>query len=386
MKRFYLLFLMLYCCALQQLFAIYFTRIGIQDGLPQISVLSICQDALGRMWFSTEEGVCYYDGVKITVLKYLKETEADSIQIGNKTQFISTDEIGNVFFISDDQLIGYNVYTQQFSTLFKQNVRSMTTKGQEIWISSNDSILTYHSENHAITFKCKLPTTRHYANAILVDKSARCWIGTPKGLYLYEETKPLQEVLTNIHIQSLYQDSKRNVWISTRGSGLFKIDPKNHISLFEHHPGNPNTLSSNLVRGITEDNYGNIWIGTFNGLNKYNPNNDLFTCYQQGPYQGNLSHSSVFPLYKDRQGTIWIGTYYGGVNYFNPEMNLFSVYEARNGGLSYPFVGKMVEDKTGNVWICTEGGLSLIHIDAADDTPCVDLGGRRIIKKKCDDR
>ena len=87
MKRFYLLFLMLYCCALQQLFAIYFTRIGIQDGLPQISVLSICQDALGRMWFSTEEGVCYYDGVKITVLKYLKETEADSIQIGNKTQF-----------------------------------------------------------------------------------------------------------------------------------------------------------------------------------------------------------------------------------------------------------------------------------------------------------
>lgn len=230
MKRFYLLFLMLYCCALQQLFAIYFTRIGIQDGLPQISVLSICQDALGRMWFSTEEGVCYYDGVKITVLKYLKETEADSIQIGNKTQFISTDEIGNVFFISDDQLIGYNVYTQQFSTLFKQNVRSMTTKGQEIWISSNDSILTYHSENHAITFKCKLPTTRHYANAILVDKSARCWIGTPKGLYLYEETKPLQEVLTNIHIQSLYQDSKRNVWISTRGSGLFKIDPKNHIS------------------------------------------------------------------------------------------------------------------------------------------------------------
>ena len=126
--------------------------------------------------------------------------------------------------------------------------------------------------------------------------------------------------------------------------------------MFEHHPGNPNTLSSNLVRGITEDNYGNIWIGTFNGLNKYNPNNDLFTCYQQGPYQGNLSHSSVFPLYKDRQGTIWIGTYYGGVNYFNPEMNLFSVYEARNGGLSYPFVGKMVEDKTGNVWICTEGG------------------------------
>lgn len=72
-----------------------------------------------------------------------------------------------------------------------------------------------------------------------------------------------------------------------------------------------------------------------------------------------MTHSSVFPVYKDRQGTIWLGTYYGGVNYFNPETDIFTVYAAnnsRNDCLNYPFVGNMVEDKDNNIWICTEGG------------------------------
>ena len=72
-----------------------------------------------------------------------------------------------------------------------------------------------------------------------------------------------------------------------------------------------------------------------------------------------MTHSSVFPVYKDRQGTIWLGTYYGGVNYFNPETDIFTVYAAnnsRNDCLNYPFVGNIVEDKDNNIWICTEGG------------------------------
>lgn len=61
-----------------------------------------------------------------------------------------------------------------------------------------------------------------------------------------------------------------------------------------------------------------------------------------------LCHSSIFSLHKDRQGTIWVGTYYGGVNYFNPEVDIFHHYTESIGnenGLSFPFVGNMVEDK-----------------------------------------
>ena len=95
------------------------------------------------------------------------------------------------------------------------------------------------------------------------------------------------------------------------------------------------------------------------GLNEYNPQTGLFTIYAHTNNPNSISHSSVFPIYKDARGTLWVGTYYGGVNYFNPEYDIFHFYDSdvnRPDCLSYPFVGHMIEDKDGNVWIGTEGG------------------------------
>ena len=53
------------------------------------------------------------------------------------------------------------------------------------------------------------------------------------------------------------------------------------------------------------------------------------------------------------------GTYFGGVNYFNPEYEIYTRYkvgDTEKEGLSSPIVGRMTEDKDGNLWICTEGG------------------------------
>ena len=69
----------------------------------------------------------------------------------------------------------------------------MTTKGQEIWISSNDSILTYHSENHAITFKCKITYYASLCQCYFSRQKRTMLDRNLKGLYLYEETKPLQK-------------------------------------------------------------------------------------------------------------------------------------------------------------------------------------------------
>ena len=72
-----------------------------------------------------------------------------------------------------------------------------------------------------------------------------------------------------------------------------------------------------------------------------------------------LTHSSIWCIVKDEQGTIWLGTYFGGVNYFNPEYEIYTRYktgDTEKEGLSSPIVGRMTEDKDGNLWICTEGG------------------------------
>lgn len=72
-----------------------------------------------------------------------------------------------------------------------------------------------------------------------------------------------------------------------------------------------------------------------------------------------LTHSSIWCIVKDAQGTLWLGTYFGGVNYFNPEYEIYTRYKATDTeqeGLSSPIIGRMIEDKNGNLWICTEGG------------------------------
>ena len=72
-----------------------------------------------------------------------------------------------------------------------------------------------------------------------------------------------------------------------------------------------------------------------------------------------LTHSSIWCIVKDQQGSLWMGTYFGGVNYFNPEYEIYTRFKMstkEEEGLSSPIVSHMLEDKHGNLWIATEGG------------------------------
>ena len=82
-----------------------------------------------------------------------------------------------------------------------------------------------------------------------------------------------------------------------------------------------NSICADFVRSCCEDNAGNLWIGTFHGLNRYEKSTGKFQLYTANVNKPDgLTHSSIWCIVKDEQGTIWLGTYFGGVNYFNPNM------------------------------------------------------------------
>lgn len=118
-------------------------------------------------------------------------------------------------------------------------------------------------------------------------------------------------------------------------------------------------INEQQFRESVEDDKGNIWFGSFNGLWKYDVGLDQYSHINTPKYLGGLSHPSIFSLYKDVQGTIWAGSYLGGVNYFNPYQSRFIHYNYDQNAvkqLYYSYVGDIVQDKDSCLWLTTDGG------------------------------
>lgn len=369
MKQLYILLLLL--CHSFSVYPIYFKQLSMQDGLSQLSVVSIYQDKLGRMWFGTLEGLNRYDGETLVSYKPGKKSERNRQQLlsGNEIYSIVGDKEGNVFFKADQTFMMYDIAKEYFHLIAGKGVVAVTSRQGEIWIARYDSILKWDAGTRSLVFQKKTNLSSEITR-LEWDQKNRLWIGTKSGLYGWEEGGEVVCRIPDKDIYSIYESSQAELWVSTRMEGLYKIDRQGSIIKYLHNPADPASISSNQTREFTEDNQGNLWIGTYKGLCKYVAETNRFSTYTTDNLPGSLSHSSVFSLCKDAQGTIWAGTYYGGINYFNPESDIYTYYAqapSRNDCLDFPFVGNMAEDNTGNIWICTEGG-GLNRLDRKTDT------------------
>ena len=350
MKRYILLIITL--CFVQSGHAkVYFHHLGTSEGLSQLSVMSISQDELGRMWFGTLEGLNCYDGDRI--LSY-KPSAAYPL-LGNQVFNIVNDRQGNLFFTSDNKLIHFDIYKEDFTCLRENNTTALFAHDHRVWMASADSIFTWNGTKNQFDFFYTHPLISAISS-IYIDADNNLWIGSQDGLYLIENNNQPEHIIPRGSVRSLYQDSHGNMWIAMFRDGAYLIPYQKETP--KHITEGENSLSSNDVRSFIEDNQGNLWIATFGGLNKLDTQG-RFTYYKEDILPGSLQHSSIFPVYKDVQGTIWLGTYFSGVHYFNPDADFFTYYARganRDDCLSFSIIGKMVEDKHGDVWICTGGG------------------------------
>ena len=197
-----------------------------KEGLSQLSVMSIYQDELGRMWFGTEEGLSVFDGVHVTSHKpTLKNESGKETTVGNSIDFITGDNQGNIYFNSDNSLVRYNLRSQQFTCLKQAWVNAIAFSGEQLWVNASDSIFVWDTQTEELRFRFKLELSNQHATCIMVDSQKRCWIGTNSGLYMKEEDKPLAYIIPSEDIYALYEDSHRNLWISARMNGLYKREP-----------------------------------------------------------------------------------------------------------------------------------------------------------------
>lgn len=341
----------------QYAYSIYFKNIGVKDGLSHLSVMSIHQDKLGRIWFGTIEGISVYDGERVSRIKSGDDARIYPI-LHNRIFTIVENVEGDIFIRADDAVAKYDFEKNEFEYIQDSSVTALASINGDIFIAIGDSIYEWNEETKEFTLFLKTGLDSVITD-IYIDHNGHLWVGTRKGLYLKEGNNDFGCVIDSKNIYTIFESSSNEMWIGTRMEGMFRIGVDGTITEYLYDKSNENTISSNQVRDFVEDGSGNLWIATFTGLNKYDIDKDTFQLFTNNNQPGDLIHPSIFSLLKDRQGTIWIGTYYGGVSYFNPESDLFSFYfdsPKDYDQLGYPFIGDMIEDQTGDIWVATEGG------------------------------
>lgn len=335
-----------------------FNHLTTDDGLSQFSVNSLYIDENGILWIGTREGLNRYDGENIQTYK-LRKNDPHSLFCNNVLR-LTGNHNGKIYLLCTEGVAEFNLATQRFTTLLQGNINSIYYNNA-LFIGKKNEIYRYNEQTGNFDLYYQLPGKNLEIFCMHLDKGY-LWMGTTSdGVYrLNLADKELTHPIQKGNITSIYQDSEGELWIGSWEEGLHHVKADGEIEVFEYDAKNPYSISSNFVRACCEDNLGNIWIGTFNGLNRYDKSTGLFQNHAASDAQSDgLTHSSIWCIVKDNQGTLWLGTYFGGVNYFNPEYEIYTRYtysSIEEKGLSNPVVGRTVEDKDGNLWIGTEGG------------------------------
>ena len=196
------------------------------------------------------------------------------------------------------------------------------------------------------------------------------WLATGLAGSLHARQQPLsfehittEQGLSQNSVNCIFQDRTGFLWIGTQ-DGLHKYDGY-RFTVYRHDPDDPNGLSNNLVHAIYEDQAGMLWVGTDGGgLNRFDRATETFTHFTNDPGNtASLSSDQVTSIYEDRTGMLWVGTR-DGLNRFDRETASFAPFTRDFDHPDNPPVSNNItvrsiyEDDAGVLWIGSEiGGL-----------------------------
>ncbi len=219
--------------------------------------------------------------------------------------------------------------------------------------------------------------SNNIVNDIFRDSKGNLWIGTNDGLNRYiPETDSFQRIYAGSDeytppedvVFEITEGPSGALWLGTNTSGVAVYDhTTGRYRVFAHDPDDPSSLSDNLVRSIVHDSHGDTWVGTNDGLNRYDRKTGRFIRYHHDIDRIGVTISSdnIREIYEDTKGRIWIATMGGGVSLYHRETDSFSYLTVEDGLVSNHVLG-VLEDKRGKLWFPTNRGISIY--DPADKT------------------
>ncbi len=295
-------------------------------------VYSILRDDSGLFWIGTNGGGVNNTAVEKRHDLFLYHDENDPGSLSK----------GNIYAILEDD---------------EKNIWIGTSGGGlDRWNRETETLKHYrHGDGSGLPYDT--------VTCLLKDSAGKLLVGTLKGLvYRTEEDEKFHPYLVDMeHIYALFEDSRNNLWIGTYDNGLYVYDRgKDTLEHFTSSLENKGSLSSNLVTSFAEYD-GDIWIGTNEGLNRFNFSTRSFSAYFLNPDDiTSISSNSIRTLFVDSRNRLWIGTEGGGLDRYNEADDDFSHY-LKKDGFSDDSVTGILEDDSGRLWCGTKAGITIFN-------------------------
>ncbi len=392
-----------------------FQNITIDNGLAQGSITGIIHGKDGYIWIATADGLHRYDGYSFKIyrndpqnalslpdnyisclfedsqgnilvglfsgeicifnkntstFKRLNISKGHALENANPVTCINEDGLGNY-------LIGYDgggfakydttrhkgkVFNQSNSTRLKSNSIRCILKDNytgKFLIGSGLGIYEYNAIKETLTpyiTGCSLDS--QIITSIVIPEPNNIMVGTHgQGLFHFKRGSDsairinLPKSKGTRFITFLLRSPNRHeIWIGTLG-GIIKWE-QNSFVLYANQPINPESLVDNNTQTATIDRFGSLWIGTVNGLSRFDRRLKIFNLYREFKWKDSLLNNNVYCIYEDPLKNIWMGTLSSGIIKFNPHTEKIMAWPIiAISGIETRMVRAIFMDRDGQLWI-----------------------------------
>ena len=370
-----------------------FSRLSTTQGLSQTRVQQIVQDDEGFIWFGTQYGLDRYDGYKFKVFTH-DPARTNSLG-GVYIHALFKDRSGYLWVDAEQKLDRFDPRMETFThyplrapdhhVVHTRVVHISQDQDGALWLATDSGLFRLDVTTgvmklfqHDRTDPDSLSSSD--VKSTFEDRRRRFWVATGRGLDEFDrrtgKVKRFVPLEPPVREFLVYEDRYDLLWLayaSGGGAGLATFDPRtNLLSHYTFAKADIPGAAYTGVYAITEDQEGNLWIGTGGvGLLRLDRTSRTFLRYRNVPEDPeSLAEDHITALLKDREGNMWVGLHSKEPNVFAPRPRLFRhvirSLGSRGGGES--LVSCIFQDHSGLLWIGSSSGLMRLDAQAGTTT------------------
>jgi diguanylate cyclase (GGDEF)-like protein len=368
----------------------WFDRITTQDGLPHEAVSALAQDADGALWIGTFGGLARFDGHRMTVFVQPSDDPAGKLPDGYIRALLALDDGRVLVGTNTGGLVVYQPRTRRFEPVALGTQQSLTLKVFSISHAQDGKVMVTTEEGvdcyDPVTGKATPISLQGFPPAhsprifdALEQVDGTLWLAANPGLFV---RRPGQTTFERVEGQGafaetlredlawvLHLDRKGRLWVGTGRSGVIVIERDGRQWSPATLSGAATLTGSRTVRDFLEFDDGRVWIAV-DGIGMVSCTADCATAMllrSDRIHASSLAGDGIRQLLRDRSGNVWIATELGLSRYDDSAQVATTI--AGSESTMPELVGNRVPavmvDARGRIWLgLSRGGISVLDLKA----------------------